>query len=258
LHRPAVGIFSGTVTVLDPDLLLRAYSAGVFPMADGRAAPDIFWVEPKKRGILPLDGFRLSHSLAKTLRSGRFTVTADRAFADVVAACAERTADRPDTWISRPIEQAYVDLHRRGHAHSIETWRGEQLVGGLYGVTLGAAFFGESMFSRARDSSKVALAWLVARLRVGGFRLLDCQFITDHLASLGAVEISRSAYVALLDEALGVGVSPAAASSAAPAAASGDFFALDRLAPEADSAAAETVSGPISGCFISQLLGQTS
>lgn len=234
--------------MLDPDLLLRAYSVGVFPMADGRGAPDIFWVEPKKRGILPLDGFRLSHSLAKTLRSDRFAVTADRAFREVVAACAERTEDRPDTWISRPIEAAYADLHARGHAHSIETWHEGQLVGGLYGVTLGAAFFGESMFSRERDASKVALAWLVARLRIGGFRLLDCQFITDHLASLGAVEISRNAYVALLDAALGVGAS----------SASGDFFALDRLADGAESDAAETVSGPVSGCFISQLLGHTS
>ncbi|HWL47494.1 MAG TPA: leucyl/phenylalanyl-tRNA--protein transferase [Sphingomonadaceae bacterium] len=236
------------MAVLDPDLLLRAYSVGVFPMADGRSASDVFWVEPKKRGVLPLDGFRLSHSLAKTLRSGRFTVTVDRAFREVVAACAERTADRPDTWISRPIEAAYADLHARGHAHSIETWRDGALVGGLYGVTLGAAFFGESMFSRQRDASKVALAWLVARLRVGGFRLLDCQFITDHLASLGAIEISRNAYVALLDAALGVGSS----------ASSADFFALDRLADGADSEAADTVSGPVSGCFISQLLGQMS
>jgi leucyl/phenylalanyl-tRNA---protein transferase len=236
------------VAVLDPDLLLRAYSVGVFPMADGRAAQDIFWVEPKKRGVLPLDGFRLSRSLAKTLRSGRFTVTADAAFREVVAACAERTETRPDTWINNQIEIAYADLHARGHAHSVETWRDGRLVGGLYGVKLGGAFFGESMFSRESDASKVALAWLVARLKVGGFKLLDCQFITDHLASLGAVEISRNAYVALLDKALGFG----------SAAVSGDFGALDLLAPEADTAAAEMVSGPVSGCFIAQLLGHTS
>ena len=248
LHRSTARIFFPLVTALDPDLLLRAYSVGVFPMADGRTAPDIFWVEPKKRGILPLESFRLSRSLAKTLRSDRFTVTADRAFREVVAACAERTPERPDTWINGPIERAYADLHLRGHAHSIETWLDGQLVGGLYGVTLGAAFFGESMFSRARDASKVALAWLVARLRIGGFRLLDCQFITDHLASLGAIEISRNNYVALLDAALGVG-------SSSP---SGDFFALDRLAEEAEIDAADTVSGPISGCFIAQLLGHTS
>jgi leucyl/phenylalanyl-tRNA--protein transferase len=233
---------------LDPDLLLRAYSIGVFPMADSRAAPDIFWVEPKKRGIMPLDGFRLSHSLAKTLRSNRFTVTADRAFCDVVSTCAEPTPQRPDTWINPQIERAYAELHRRGHAHSIETWHDGRLVGGLYGVKLGGAFFGESMFSRMSDASKIALAWLVARMRIGGFRLLDCQFITEHLASLGAVEIGRDAYVSLLDEALGVG----GATSPSP-----DFFALDRLdgAPGVD---AGTVSGPISGNRISQLLGHTS
>lgn len=237
--------------MLDPDLLLRAYSVGVFPMADGRAAPEIFWVEPKKRGILPLDGFRLSRSLAKTIRSDRFTVTADRAFRQVVASCAESTSDRPDTWINAQIETAYADLHRRGHAHSIECWLDGALVGGLYGVRLNGAFFGESMFSRTRDASKVALAWLVARLRVGGFRLLDCQFITDHLASLGAVEIGRQAYVGLLDAALGVGSAAAGA-----AGASADFFALDRAG--LPGATADTVSGPISGCRITQLLGQTS
>lgn len=242
------------MAMLDPDLLLRAYSVGVFPMADGRTARDIFWVEPKKRGILPLDGFRLSHSLAKTLRSRRFAVTTDRAFSQVVAGCAEATENRPDTWINPQIERAYADLHARGHAHSVETWREGRLVGGLYGVKLGGAFFGESMFSRERDASKVALAWLVARLKVGGFSLLDCQFITDHLASLGAVEISRNAYVALLDTALGLGGSALPPSSSGPA----DFFALDRLAPDPAIDPADTVSGPISGCFIAQLLGHTS
>ena len=237
--------------MLDPDLLLRAYSVGVFPMADGRAAPEIFWVEPKKRGILPLNGFRLSHSLAKTIRSDRFVVTADRAFPAVVAACAEATDDRPDTWINAQIEAAYAELHARGHAHSIECWQDGVLVGGLYGVKLGAAFFGESMFSRVRDASKVALAHLVARLRVGNFRLLDCQFITPHLASLGAIEIGRSDYVALLDGALGVGPGSGWASLSGAA----DFFALDRAGAEAVT---ETVSGPISGCRIAQLLGQTS
>jgi leucyl/phenylalanyl-tRNA--protein transferase len=242
-----------TVAPLDPDLLMRAYSIGVFPMADSRRARDIFWVEPKKRGILPLDGFRLSRSLAKTLRSDRFTVTADKAFEAVVAACAETTDDRPDTWINAQIEGAYAELHQRGHAHSVECWQEGQLVGGLYGVKLSGAFFGESMFSRARDASKVALAHLVARLRVGGFQLLDCQFLTPHLASLGAVEIGRSDYVARLDSALGV------ASSASPAPSSGaaDFFALERLGSPSDEPA-DTVSGPISGWRIAQLLGQTS
>ena len=243
------------MTPLDPDLLLRAYSVGVFPMASTRDAADVFWVEPKKRGVLPLDRFHLSRSLAKLIRSDRFTVTVDRAFATVVATCAEATADRPDTWINPAIEQAYAELHRRGHAHSVETWADGKLVGGLYGVRLGAAFFGESMFSRADNASKVALAHLVARLRVGGFRLLDCQFLTDHLASLGTIEVDREAYVALLDSALGLGA------AASPGASSGaDFFAIDRLgaAPDEATADAATVSGPVSGCRIVQLLGQMS
>lgn len=243
---------------LDPDLLLRAYSVGVFPMADSRDAQEIFWVEPKKRGIMPLDGFHLSHSLAKTIRSDRFTVTADTAFAEVVASCAEARPERPDTWINPQIEAAYADLHARGHAHSVECWQDGELVGGLYGVKLGGAFFGESMFSRRRDASKVALAWLVARLKVGRFTLLDCQFITDHLASLGAIEISRDDYVALLDAALGAGAGAGwAGIGATSAASSPDFFALDRLPPSPNDPAA-TVSGPISGWRIAQLLGHTS
>src|SRR5438270_1623470 len=157
--------------MIDPDLLLRAYAIGVFPMADARDADEVFWVEPKKRAILPLDGFRLSRSLRKTIRSGVFTVTCDEAFAEVVRRCAERE----ETWINREIEESYRLLYRRGHAHSIECWQQGELVGGLYGVNLGAVFFGESMFSLRRDASKVALAWLVARLKVGGYRLLDCQ-----------------------------------------------------------------------------------
>ena len=240
------------MVALDPDLLLRAYSVGVFPMASTRDADDVFWVEPKKRGVLPLDAFHLSHSLAKTIRSDRYTVTVDRAFGEIVSHCAEATARRPDTWINPDIEVAYAELHRRGYAHSVETWQDGEIVGGLYGVRLGAAFFGESMFSRARDASKVALAHLVARLKVGGFKLLDCQFLTDHLASLGTIEVGRDAYVALLDSALGLG------SAAVPGAASppADFFAIDRGAAPDDVAA--TVAGPISGWRIVQLLGQTS
>jgi len=241
------------MAALDPDLLLRAYSVGVFPMASTRDAADVFWVEPKKRGVLPLDAFHLSRSLAKTIRSDRFTVTVDKAFGGVVALCAEATARRPDTWINPDIEVAYAELHRRGYAHSVEAWLDDELVGGLYGVRLGAAFFGESMFSRARDASKVALAHLVARLKAGGFRLLDCQFLTEHLASLGTIEVGREAYVALLDSALGLGSATVAGEFAAPA----DFFALERggAAPADDAA---TVSGPMSGWRIVQLLGQTS
>jgi len=240
------------MAALDPDLLLRAYSVGVFPMASTRDAADVFWVEPKKRGVLPLDGFHLSHSLAKTIRSDRYTVTVDKAFGEVVAHCAEATARRPDTWINPDIEVAYAELHRRGYAHSVEAWQDGQLVGGLYGVRLGAAFFGESMFSRARDASKVALAHLVARLKVGGFKLLDCQFLTEHLASLGTIEVGRDTYVALLDSALGLGSAAVAGAVSPPA----DFFAIDRGAAPDDVAA--TVAGPISGCRIVQLLGQTS
>jgi leucyl/phenylalanyl-tRNA--protein transferase len=236
------------VQPLDTTMLLRAYGCGVFPMADDRAADRVFWVEPKKRGVLPLDGFHLSRSLAKTLKSDRFQVTVNTAFDQVIAACAEETADRPGTWINAQIEAACHELHVRGHAHSVETWHDGVLVGGLYGITLGRAFFGESMFSRMRDASKIALAHLVARLRVGGYSLLDCQFITDHLASLGAIEIPRDDYVALLDGALSTG------SSAAPPP---DFRALDRLAPESP-AETVSVSAPISGKRIVQALAQTS
>jgi len=181
-----------------PDLLLRAYAAGVFPMADSAEAEEIYWVEPRRRGILPLEGFHLSRSLRKRLRRGDHTVRIDTAFDEVISACAERS----ETWINGEIRRLYGELHERGHAHSIEVWTDEGLMGGLYGVRLGAAFFGESMFSRMRDGSKIALAWLVARLRHGGFRLLDTQFTTGHLESLGAITVSRIAYRALLDDAL--------------------------------------------------------
>jgi leucyl/phenylalanyl-tRNA--protein transferase len=242
---------------IDPDLLLRAYAIGVFPMSDSRDADEVFWVEPRRRAIIPLDSFRLSRSLRKTVRSGVYTVTCDTAFAEVVRRCAERE----ETWINGQIEESYRLLHERGHAHSIECWRDGALAGGLYGVNLGAAFFGESMFSLRKDSSKVALAWLVARLKVGGYRLLDCQFMTDHLRSLGAIEIDQKDYVALLSGAL---------SSAAPDGADGagglvdvfsgaatgaEFGALDRLLG-ADPA--RMVDSPASGCVIAQLLGQTS
>jgi leucyl/phenylalanyl-tRNA---protein transferase len=240
---------------LDTNLLLRAYAAGVFPMADSRRAREVYWVEPAMRGILPLDGFRLSRSLRKVIKSDRFQVTADRAFAQVIAACAGARKDGDGTWINPQIEAACNELFSRGHAHSLECWQNGALVGGLYGVSLGGAFFGESMFSRATDASKVALAHLVARLLVGGYRLLDCQFLTEHLASLGAIEVPRVTYVGLLGAALSVGEASAEASGA-------DFGALDALAgalpPERGAAAARVVAGPISGQVIVQLLGQTS
>jgi leucyl/phenylalanyl-tRNA---protein transferase len=229
------------IAVLDPDMLLRAYSIGVFPMADSRDANDVYWVEPKKRGILPLDQFHMSKSLAKTLKSGRFETTADAAFADVVRLCAEPVKGRPSTWINSQIENTVHALHKRGCAHSIETWHEGELVGGLYGIRLGGAFFGESMFSRMPDASKVALAHLVARMRVGGFALLDCQFQTAHLESLGAIEISRDAYSSVLERAL--------------ERLDSDFSSLD--APISPPRAV-MVSGPISGWRIWQSLVQTS
>ena len=239
------------MATLDPKLVLGAYAVGVFPMADARTARDVYWVEPRTRAVLPLDGFRPSRSLRRTIARDRFRVTADAAFGQVVQLCAESVDGRPDTWINAGIEQVFARLHAMGFAHSIECWEGDELVGGLYGLALGRAFFGESMVSRRTDASKVALAWLVARLKAGDFTLLDCQFQTAHLASLGAVEIPRADYVVLLSAALDGVVGPSAASS--PAAA-GDFRALDRLAGAAD----DTVSGPVSGQLIVQLLAQTS
>jgi leucyl/phenylalanyl-tRNA--protein transferase len=185
---------------LTPDLLLRAYASGVFPMADSREDPGVFWVEPRMRGVIPLNGFRVSRSLRRRILSGRFDLTVDKTFRNVVRACAARE----ETWINHRIEGLYLRLHRMGRAHSVEAWREGRLVGGIYGVALGGAFFGESMFSREADASKVALCYLVDRVRCAGFTLFDTQFITDHLASLGAVEISRDDYQDRLAEALRV------------------------------------------------------
>lgn len=242
--------------MLDPQLVLGAYAVGVFPMADHRDAGSVYWVEPRTRAILPIDGFRLSTSLRKTIGRDRFRVTADSAFERMIQLCAERAEDRPETWINTDIERVFTTLHRLGFAHSIECWEGEELVGGLYGLALGRAFFGESMVSRRTDASKVALAWLVARLKAGGFELLDCQFQTPHLASLGAVEIDRADYCALLAGALDGGTGSSVPSSAASSAAAGDFFALERLAPSPPPS--DTVSGPVAGQDIVQLLVQTS
>ncbi len=182
-----------------PDDLIACYARGVFPMADARDDPRLFLVDPERRGVLPLDGFHLPRRLSRTVRQDLYEVRIDSAFDAVVEACAEA---RPDTWINEPIQALYGQLHRRGQAHSIECWADGVLVGGLYGVTLQSAFFGESMFSAARDASKVALAHLVARLSAGGFTLLDCQFLTGHLAQFGVTEISRAAYRRRLDQAL--------------------------------------------------------
>jgi leucyl/phenylalanyl-tRNA---protein transferase len=176
------------------DLVLRAYRHGLFPMAEGRAGDKLFWLDPIKRGVLPLDRFHLSRRMLRTVLSGDLTVTADSNFSGVIAGCATAVPDRTDTWINPQIERLFTELFRLGYAHSVETWQGDILVGGLYGVALGGAFFGESMFSFARDASKTALVHLVARLRLGGFKLLDTQFVTAHLAQFGAEEIPRELY----------------------------------------------------------------
>ena len=256
----------GHVLPIDLDLLLQAYANGIFPMSDARDDPDTFWIEPEYRAIMPLDGFRLSKSLAKTIRQDRFVVTADTAFAQVIATCAESQADRRDTWINPDIEDAFCQLQRQGRAHSIECWLEGRLVGGLYGLALGRAFFGESMFSRETDASKVALAWLVARLTIGGYALLDCQFMTDHLASLGAVEMTQGAYLKLLENALTKAVqasSGLAASGVGVAGSGADWGALDGAlsagaAARGASDAFSSTGDSSPGKLILQLLTQIS
>lgn len=192
MHAPPAP--PGSPKLIPPEVLLLAYRSGVFPMADSREDDEIFWVEPRKRAILPLDGFHRSRSLAKVLKSDRFDVRMDGDFGAVMIECAQPRLDHPETWISHTIEASYRNLHRNGHAHSVECWRNGSLVGGLYGVAFDRVFCGESMFARETDASKVALAWLVVIMKRAGFVLLDCQFITDHLASLGAVEIPKQVY----------------------------------------------------------------
>ena len=187
------------------ELLLMAYRSGIFPMADSRDDEEIYWVEPRERAVIPLDRFHLSRSLAKAIRRDRFRVTCNADFDGVIAACAAPRPGHPESWISDRIAASYRALHMAGHAHSIECWQDGEMVGGLYGVGFELAFCGESMFSRATDASKVALAWLVALLRIGGYRLLDCQFMTEHLASLGAVTVTRERYLALLADAVAAG-----------------------------------------------------
>ncbi len=253
-------------------MLLSAYASGVFPMADARDDEEIFWVEPKQRAILPLDGFHLSRSLAKSVRADLFEISTNRDFANVVSSCAAPSPGRDGTWINATIEASYAALCAAGHAHSVECWQEGELVGGLYGVSLGQAFFGESMFSRQTDASKVALAWLVARLRVGGFALLDCQFMTPHLASMGAIELPQAAYLARLYPAVSPALSSLSAGGGGGSAArgagvgegaggallngAGDWGALDRLLGAASAGASRTATSP--GQLIVQLLTNTS
>jgi leucyl/phenylalanyl-tRNA--protein transferase len=189
-------------TTLTPAVVLRAYAMGIFPMARARDATTVQWVAPVVRGILPLDGFHVPRRLARTLRRRPFAIRCDTAFAAVVAGCAEPRAGHPETWINDEIARVFCELHRLGYAHSVEAWEGDRLIGGLYGLALGGAFFGESMFSRRTDASKIVLVHLVARLRHGGFVLLDTQFVTEHLRQFGAIELPHAAYLARLDQAL--------------------------------------------------------
>jgi leucyl/phenylalanyl-tRNA---protein transferase len=252
MHAPA------TPAVIDPDMLLLAYRSGIFPMADSRDDAEVFWVEPRHRAILPLDGFHLSKSLAKTLRQCTFDVTCNAAFAAVMQECAGPRRDGGGTWISGRIEASYRLLHQLGQAHSIECWQDGVLVGGLYGVGFDGVFCGESMFSLVPDASKVALAWLVAALRQAGAELLDCQFITDHLASLGAVEIDQADYLARLRAAQ----RPTEGDGAAVGRELGDGRSAALALPDGFGALLEGAAGAglssSPGNFIAQALTQTS
>lgn len=187
---------------ITPEVLLRAYACGIFPMSESADDPSLFWVEPEQRGIIPFHDFRVSSRLARTVRSDTFRVTLNQAFEAVIAACAAPQEGRDNTWINGRIRRLYSALHGMGHCHSVEVWADDELVGGLYGVSLGRAFFGESMFHRARDASKIALVHLVARLLASGFVLLDTQFVTGHLQQFGALEIPRDRYLGLLNQAI--------------------------------------------------------
>jgi len=200
---------------LTPELIVRAYAAGIFPMAEDAESPDLFWVSPEKRGVIPLDGFHISKSLRKTMKTRDFSVKVDSDFEAIIEGCATEGEDRDSTWINPEIRRLYAELFRRGYVHTVEVWADGELVGGLYGLSLGAAFFGESMFHRVTDASKIALAHLVERLNAGGYRLLDTQFVTPHLASLGGIEIPREVYEVQLADAM---------------AHKADFFALGRPA----------------------------
>jgi leucyl/phenylalanyl-tRNA--protein transferase len=191
-----------TVIEITPEVLLKAYACGIFPMAESADDPALHWIEPEMRGIVPLDGFHVASRLARTVRTTPFTVWVDRDFDATVGGCAEAKENRAKTWINGRIRKIYRSLFDHGHAHSVEVYDGDALVGGLYGVSLGRAFFGESMFHRARDASKIALVHLVARLRAGGYRLLDTQYVTDHLKTFGAVEVTQRRYHRMLEDAI--------------------------------------------------------
>ena len=257
--------------IIPAETLLLAYRSGIFPMADSRDDDEIYWVEPRERAVIPLETFRCSHSLAKSVRQDRYRVTCNADFAGVIAACAAPRPGHPESWISERIGASYRALHLAGHAHSIECWRGGEMVGGLYGVGFERAFCGESMFSRATDASKVALVWLVALLRHAGYRLLDCQFMTEHLATLGAVPVSREAYLAALAEAVAAGpaiplpeayVSLLGAAGAAAAVGDGDVVGARATGAARGAAAASSSSAPSGasspGKLILQSLTHTS
>ncbi|MGB7259022.1 MAG: leucyl/phenylalanyl-tRNA--protein transferase [Pseudolabrys sp.] len=209
---------------ITPEVLLKAYACGIFPMAENADDPALYWIEPERRGIIPLETFHVPGRLARTVRTTPFTVLVDRDFDAVIDGCAEPGNGRARTWINERIRTLYCRLYRRGHCHSVEVYDGEELVGGLYGVSLGGVFFGESMFHRARDASKIALVHLIARLRAGGYKLLDTQFVTDHLKTFGAIEVSRRQYHKLLEAAL---------------ASKGDFAALPLDRPVSGAEAME-------------------
>lgn len=258
---------------IEPELLMLAYRSGIFPMADRRDDPEIFWIEPRQRAILPLDGFHMSRSLARTLRRGRFTVTCNAAFSEVMDACAApRATEDGQSWISHRIQRSYEQLNTLGLAHSIECWQtgadgDRELVGGLYGVGFDGVFCGESMFSRVPDASKIALAWLVAALRRGHATLLDCQFLTPHLASLGAVEMPQQRYLALLQSAQSwvagsasgeaAGTGDTAGAGVADAGAEGVLSLPEAFAALLEDAASAGLSSS-PGYFIAQSLTQTS
>ena len=261
MHAPA--------KILPAELLLMAYRSGIFPMADSREDEEIYWVEPRERAVIPLDTFRCARSLAKAVRQDRFRVTCNADFTGVIAACAAPRPGHPESWISGRIAASYRALHLAGHAHSIECWDGETMVGGLYGAGFDRAFCGESMFSRATDASKVALVWLVALLRHAGYRLLDCQFMTEHLATLGAVPVSREDYLAALAEAVAAGSAmqlPEAYASLFGAAGSGVAVGEGVAVGAGAAGAAGAASSPSSsatgasspGKLILQSLTQTS
>lgn len=243
-------------TRITPELLLRAYAEGLFPMAERRGDPNLYWISPEARGIFPLSEFHVPRRLARTVRSDRFTVTTDRAFEEVIRACAAPGPGRSESWINDEIVSLYMALHARGHAHSVECWREGKLAGGLYGVKLGGAFFGESMFSHERDASKVALVHLVARLKAGGFTLLDAQFLTEHLARFGAIEIPREDYLALLDNAL---TKDARFYWSEPSGSSTFSSIAPALGDTALTAAVDATEGATwPGWFVMQLITETS